>query len=217
MDALFDLLQPPPVFMDTHGCKHCGGEEIVMDGLLTCKSCFSQTPYLDYDKPSMNHQPEIANYAYKRTTHFREVLNQFQGKEITTIPEYILELVRNQDATKVTYETTRDILRANGLKRFHEHITYINAFLFKVKALFIPIDIEEKLCALFTRIQAPYNKCRPDARNNFLSYHFILKKLLEIVNFTTFNHHLRLIKDKKKSVNQTAIWNEICEMNNWIK
>ena len=80
-------------------CK-CGGELVPIDyeGILVCKRCYNQTPYLiEHEKPSYKEPPkEVCFYAYKRINHFREILAQFQAKETTQIPEEVLKISKRK-------------------------------------------------------------------------------------------------------------------------
>ena len=80
--------------MPTDACTHCGGELIPIDheGLMVCKECaVSETFLIENERPSYKDPPlEVSFYAYKRINHFREILAQFQAKETTQIPEYVL-------------------------------------------------------------------------------------------------------------------------------
>ena len=215
MDALFDSLQPPKVFCDVvpNECRLCSGETIVMEGLKTCKSCFAQEVYLEPNQINPHEPLEVCCFAYKRVNHFREIVAQFQAKEITTIPPYILDLVEAHKGD-LSYAVTKQILKGHGLKRYYEHITFINER-FGVKPPFIPLEVESHMTTMFIQIQAPYMRHRPDSRNNFLAYHFVLKKLFELVRFTDYIPLLQVLKDKKKLKEQLHIWKLICTDLGW--
>ena len=216
MEHLFDLLQPPKAFFDVkpNVCRHCTGETIVMDGLITCKSCFAQEAYIEPNQIQPHEPLEISNFAYKRINHFKEILAQFQAKEITTIPPYILDLVEAHEGP-LSPAVTKQILKDHGLKRYYEHITFINER-FGLKPPHIPVEIENQLTAMFIQIQAPYTRHRPESRNNFLAYHFVVKKLFELINFTEFIPLLQVLKDKKKLKEQLNIWRLICIDLGWM-
>ena len=68
-------------------CNICKkGELIYVDseGMSVCSNCSNSIKYLiEIDKPSYKEPPkEVCFYAYKRINHLKEILAQFQAKEI---------------------------------------------------------------------------------------------------------------------------------------
>ena len=84
----------------TDVCQSCyKGELIPLDdeGVLICNNnlCAVSIPYLiENEKPSYKEPPkEVCFYAYKKINHLNEILNQFQAKESTIIPEEVMNEV----------------------------------------------------------------------------------------------------------------------------
>jgi hypothetical protein len=206
-------------------CHKCNkGEMILMDddGILLCNKCFHSVQYLiDNEKPSYKETPkEVCFYAYKKINHFKEILSQFQGKETTKMPDEVIENIKHQikkeriDLSTLTYAKTKEILKKLGYNKYYEHITYIKQKM-GIQPLTMSPELEETLCNLFIDIQAPYAKCVPDYRVNFLNYYYVLYKLLELLGETKYLPYIPLLKDKDKMLMQNIIWNGICKILDW--
>jgi hypothetical protein len=206
-------------------CIQCNkGEMILMedDGILLCNKCFHSVQFLiDNEKPSYKETPkEVCFYAYKKINHFKEILSQFQGKETTKMPEEVIENIKQQvkkeriDLSKLTYSKTKEILKKLGYNKYYEHITFIKQKL-GINPLTMSPELEETLCNLFIDIQAPYAKCVPDYRVNFLNYYYVLYKLLELLGETKYLPHIPMLKDREKLLEQSVIWKEMCRILDW--
>ena len=202
MDVFFDMMKPPPVFANVQIICHCGGELIEMEGLSLCKSCFNESTRIDYNKVDV--PMEIAAYSYRRINHFREILSQFQAKHVTILPQSVYKLIEAHDGP-LSYEVIRDILKANKLKRYYEHVYFI-ANRFGLEVPFISKLDEERLCGLFIAIQGLFGKHCPAARSNFLAYNFVLRQLLNIIGITKYDHLLPDLKNVSKQRIQDNTW-----------
>jgi hypothetical protein len=82
-------------------CQFCRQGEMIAvesEGIMVCNQCAKHVVFLiDNEKPSYKEPPkEACFYAYKRINHFREILAQFQAKETTSIPDHVLESIKQQ-------------------------------------------------------------------------------------------------------------------------
>ena len=88
---------PEATQMMTEHCVGCNvaREEISSEGILVCPKCGSEEYSLVVsDFPSFRDPPkERNNYAYKKINHLNEILNQFQAKESTMIPDEVMNEV----------------------------------------------------------------------------------------------------------------------------
>tara|TARA_B100000424_G_scaffold244165_1_gene214242 strand:+ start:2179 stop:3261 length:1083 start_codon:yes stop_codon:yes gene_type:complete len=206
-------------------CKSCNKGELIPvshEGILICNHCSKNYRFLiDNEKPSYKEPPkEVCFYAYKRINHFREILAQFQAKETTDIPEYIIEKMKQQikkeriDLTQMTNKKTKDILKKLGYNKYYEHIPFIKDKL-GIKPPVMTPNLEETLCNLFMDIQAPYAKYCPRERVNFLNYYYTVYKLCELLNQTDFLPYFPMLKDREKRIEQDVIWKKICNDLGW--
>jgi len=192
-----DVIQAP-----TSGCPHCLGELVEMPEGLVCKSCFVVSPLYKTE-----HDPtkEII-LGYKRISHFRELLFQFQAKESTTIPQQVYDLVKQNGP--ITLKKTKQLLKDNNLCRYYEHVSFINHHLGEPVPYFSR-ELEDTLCKMFLAIQSSHQ--RHCIRKNFLNYSYVIYKFLELLDERTWMSSLPQLKDPKKIVIQDTLWIKICD------
>lgn len=206
-------------------CQNCNRGELILvaqEGLLVCDRCSSSFPYIiDNDKPSYKEPPkEVCFYAYKRINHFREVLAQFQAKESTQIPEEIIERIRTQikkerlTLQQLDNKRVKEILKKMGYNKYYEHIPFIKDKL-GIKPPVMSPQLEETLCSMFMKIQAPYAKYCPSNRTNFLNYYYTVYKLCELLDQRQFLEYFSMLKDREKRIEQDNIWRNICHELEW--
>jgi len=120
-------------------CKENFNKDIEMitnhnEGFMSCTRCGNmEYVVIESDKPNYKDPPPEATYfAYKRTNHLNEILNQIQAKESTDIPDDVLELIKEEirkerikDLTKLTNAKVRHFLRKLNLNKYYEHIAHI--------------------------------------------------------------------------------------------
>ena len=208
---------------DASKCDVCKGEMIKVEyeGSMICKTCFVTKPYLiENDTSSYTDNPkEVSFYAYKRLNHFKEILNQFQAKETTHIPAYVIDSIKSQikkerlDIAYMSHHKMKTILKKLKFNRYYEHIYYIKNEL-GINPLVMSNELENTLCSMFVSIQSPYSKICPKERVNFLNYYFTLYKLCELLGETTYLQYFPMLKEQKRR-EQDVVWRKICVELNW--
>ena len=210
-------------------CTYCHkGEFIPQDeeGILICnnRECGKFITYIvDGSKPSNKEPPNEVSYtAYIRLNHFKEILSQFQAKETTQIPEFVIEDIRNRIkkerikdyANELNYDKMREILRKLGYNKYFEHIQYINS-IFGIRPPIMSDELHETLCVLFIEIQKPWAIHCPANRTNFFNYTYTLYQLCVLLDQTQYLPYIPLLKDAEKQREQDAIWKKVCETLDW--
>jgi hypothetical protein len=210
----------------TEHCVACNiaREEISSEGILVCPKCGSEEYALVVsDFPSFRDPPkERNNYAYKKINHLNEILNQFQAKESTIIPEdvmneVILELRKRRidNIADLSEEDIRQILKKLGRSKYYEHRAHILSRLNGNPPPTITPEIEEKIRAMFQEIQAPFLLYCPDDRTNFLSYSYILYKFFELLELDEYKVFFPLLKSRDRLIAHDFIWKKICDYLQW--
>jgi len=209
--------------------EHCIGcnvarEEISSEGILVCPKCGSEEYSLVVsDFPSFRDPPkERNNYAYKKINHLNEILNQFQAKESTMIPEEVMNEVvleirkrRINNIADLTEKEIREILKKLGRSKYYEHAAHILSRLNGNPPPTITPEIEEKIRAMFQEIQAPFLLYCPNDRTNFLSYSYILYKFFELLDLDEYKVYFPLLKSRDRLISHDAIWAKICDYLHW--
>lgn len=205
-------------------CEECLIEKMIIqsESTLVCPEC-GDTEYiiLNNDKPNYKEiSTDVNCFAYKKKNHFKEILNQIQGKESTTIPDEIYQKILEElRKTRVKTEDVkkqkiRDILRKIGHTKYYEHRSNI---IYKIKGI-PPItlsrDIEDRLLLMFDDLLKPYAKCCPKTRKNFLNYYYVIRKLCEILGLKEIlkTEHLPHLKSRKKLAEHDQIWKEMIKL-----
>ena len=207
-------------------CQFCRQGEMIpieSEGIMVCNKCSKQVVFLiDNEKPSYKEPPkEACFYAYKRINHFREILAQFQAKETTSIPDHVLESIKQQikkeriEISQFTDKKAKEIMKKLGFNKYYEHIPFIKDKL-GIKPPVMTPDLEERLCNLFMEIQGPYAKFCPDDRVNFLNYYYTVYKLCELLGRHEFLPFFPMLKDREKRIEQDQIWKQICLEFDWV-
>lgn len=207
-------------------CINCNIEKTlhIYEGMLTCTICgSSELILIDSDKPNYK-DPIIENKpsGYKRMNHFSELLNQFQGKESTEIPNDVFEKIINElnklrieDLSTLNNYTMRAILKKLGLNSYYEHIPYIINKLNGVPPPCLTRELEDKLRQLFRELQEPFMLFKPKDRKNFLNNNYIFRKLFELLEQDAFLPYFPVLKSKDKLYEHDQVWKKICQFNGW--
>lgn len=217
---------PDVVQLMTEHCQQCNvaREEISSEGILVCPRCGSEEYALVVsDFPSFRDPPkERNNYAYKKINHLNEILNQFQAKESTIIPEdvmneVILEIRKRRIANiaDLTEEDIRQILKKLNRSKYYEHRAHILSRLNGNPPPTITPEIEEKIRTMFQDIQAPFLLYCPNDRTNFLSYSYILYKFFELLDLDEYKVFFPLLKSRDRLIAHDQIWFKICAYLQW--
>lgn len=217
---------PEVVQLMTEHCLQCNvaREEISSEGILVCPRCGSEEYALVVsDFPSFRDPPkERNNYAYKKVNHLTEILNQFQAKESTIIPEDVMNEVileirkrRINNIADLTEEDIRQILKKLNRSKYYEHRAHILSRLNGNPPPTITPEVEEKIRAMFQDIQAPFLLYCPNDRTNFLSYSYILYKFFELLELDEYKVYFPLLKSRDRLIAHDQIWKKICEYLNW--
>jgi hypothetical protein len=207
-------------------CDTCNiaREENSEEGILVCPQCGSEAYMMVVsDFPSFRDPPkERNNYAYKKINHLNEILNQFQAKESTIIPDEVMNEVvaevkkrRIMNIAEMTEKDIREILKKINRSKYYEHATHILSRLNGNPPPTITPEIEEKIRAMFQDIQAPFLLYCPDDRTNFLSYSYILYKFFELLELDEYKVYFPLLKSRDRLISHDIIWKKICDYLRW--
>jgi uncharacterized Zn finger protein (UPF0148 family) len=230
VDSYMSVVDPNhvrPMNLETvdlcHQCKSplmC----LAQDGIILCTECGAQELLLvEQNRPIMRQSSkEASHFSYKRINHFNEWVSQAQGKESTEISEEIFQRIINElkkekiyDPKTITYSKMREILKRLKINKYYEHSVYIISKLNGNPTPHFPPELEEKLRNMFKEIQGPFLRHCPKERKNFLSYSYVLYKMLELLEKDEYLPFFPLLKSREKLHMQDEIWKCICEDRNW--
>ena len=208
-------------------CSKCGSDNrniVINEGIVQCNNCFCvESVIIDHDQPSYKDPPkEVTYFAYKRINHLNEWISQIQGRETTTLDntvyDQILIEIKKQKITNmadVTEKKVREILKKLKQNKWYEHSAHI---VNKLNGLPIPHfepELEEKLRNMFKMIQPCFVKYAPPDRKNFLSYSYIMYKMLQLLGRDEYLGMFKLLKSRDKLYQHDIVFKKICEELNW--
>lgn len=221
---------PRPVQRIAEVCTQCEDEGNVVHfpdtSELVCDRCGMVISVLISEELTYREEQEtsskVVSYSYKRENHFSEWLSQLQAQEMTTIPDEVLDQLREEfkklkitDVTKITQKKVRALLKKLKLNKFYEHVPHITNTLTNLRPPRLSQVLEEKLRLMFKDIQIPFDKHCPSDRKNFLSYSYVLYKFCELLSEDEYLPLFPLLKSKEKLFQQDCIWKEICKELRW--
>jgi hypothetical protein len=182
-------------------CSNCNNNifDNIDDNTYVCINCSTEfvtikntSSYKDVDRVNI-----CTKYTYNRKVHFRDCINQYQGKQNCTINQEIYDQLDEQfkihsllqgnenDSKEYRYERiTKDIimmfLKELGYSKHYENVNLIHYNITGKK----PDDIshlEEKLMHDFDQLTELYDKIfvKKINRNNFINTQYVLYQLLK--------------------------------------
>ena len=206
-------------------CDNCNVEKslIINESLYVCETCGEcNSTIVETEKTSYKDNIiENHNFSYKRYNHFIEWLNQFQALESTTIPLSVYDKIKKEIVKQKLHlnnldgDNMRPLLKKINENKYYEHINHIINKLNKIPPPKFNKSVEEKLKLMFKKCQDPFNKVCPIDRKNFLSYSYIIRKFLELLNETKYIDSFPLLKSREKLYEQDIIWKKMCNLLQW--
>ena len=195
-----------------------------IEGFMSCTNCgYMEYVIIESDKPNYKDPPPEATYfAYKRTNHLNEILNQIQAKESTEIPENVLDAVKDEvrkeridDLTKLTNQKVRYFLRKLGMNKYYEHVAHIINRLNGLPPPIITKQIEDKIRIMFSAVNSVWGDIAKKDKKNFLNYHYVLFKFVELLGHDEYKVLFPLLKSRDKIAAHDLIWKDICDKLGW--
>lgn len=215
----------------------CGNftDFINTENTITCEQCSLertiqsvQTSFKDIDRVNMSQK-----YKYEKKVHFRDTVNQYQGKQnkkISDQPMYdkleeeflkfgIINLMTNnwhERHTNVSKDLIYMILSENGYGKKYEDINYIHNY-FTGKPCPDMSFIEKEIFEDFDLVVEAYNGLPPELvnRTNFLHNRYVLYQLLRRRKVKVDNDDFDILKTRERLIEHDEMWEKICEKLEW--
>lgn len=200
-------------FEDAPKCPECNIQYTSEPsrGLLICEMCGLSLVDMDCPThaPTLRDEVKPVNFSYKRINHFNDWLAQIQAKEKVSVSDDVIHSVHKDiglDTTTPTHEEIRLSLKRLKMRKIYEHTAQVRAKITGVLPPQMTPEFEERCRLMFIAIQGPFERHRPPSRKNFLSYSFVLAKILELLGCDAYQDTLSLLKGKDKLDKQLLIW-----------
>ena len=174
-----------------------------------CGICFDEPEFVVTD---LHTYIPIFKRKYCRLDHFREVLNQYQGKEGREIPEDIVQRVRDELAREPM--SVKQALRDLKLTKYVENANYLEFIINSKPMPYIPKLIEDKLVRYFKVIDRTFTELYSD-KQSFMSYYYVIYKLLELMGQHELMKDVPILKTRSRIRQHDKVWHAICEELGW--
>lgn len=191
-------------------CAKCGTEQPILH---------NQFSYSDSSRVNMSNK-----YMYVRQVHFRDCMNQFQGKQNCQISEELLDKLRSMiDKFQLPYQTLtrQDIVQM--LKELKCQKQFKNVRLIHHRLTGEPLpdisNLEQKLLQDFNILSELFNQLfietKKTDRSSFINTNYILYQLLKKHKYPCEEHDFQLLKtfERKKFCDETC--RELFKHLNW--
>ena len=109
----------------------------------------------------------------------------------------------------------KEILKRLGLNKFYEHSVHIMNRLNGLPMPNLSPELEEKLRAMFRQIQPLFVKYAHSNRKNFLSYAYVIRKFIQLLEKDQYLVNFPLLKSRSVLHEQDQVWKKICEELKW--
>ena len=221
---------PARVAMATRDeCPRCASHTKLLlcaaKSLMTCPTCGYAVTYLDATSSSTAFD-DVVDYSqdsYKRINHYTRHIALCQGKEAHRVPDDILHTVMKdlyhrqgvRSADEITFLRVRESLRKLKLRKAYDHAVQVAGRLIgRPPPRVTPLQ-EEKLKAMFLKMQPAFQRHAPSNRTNFLSYSYVLYRSFQILGLTHMIDSVCLLKGRDKLEANDAIWARMSEDLGW--
>ena len=170
-------------------------------------------------------QPSRRKCIYKRSDNFKVILNQFFYGGNRVVPDDIMKMIRDEihDGTNILYPyeipltipILECILKRNELTMYKDSIYFVY---FKLSGGSFPHITPKEyntILNVFNVVSSIYDKYKPKSRKSFLNYHFVLKKLLIMLERVEYAKCIKQLKTHSKQKELERMWELITKDRGW--
>ena len=198
------------------------------DGFLICVQCNTTQVHTERFGVSgtscSSDDADVQNTSAKRENNFREFLHLLQGKKPNMDFEEKMPSITRKLSRMVLAITGGDFkaqdrivdsLCSMGLRKFGKFAVLIESRIRGIPMIRLPIQLENRMCAMFLIIVDPHERHKLPHRKHFLSYAYCAWQFCRIEKMPQFFCLFRLLKDQKKIAHQDQVFKNICAEVGW--
>jgi hypothetical protein len=216
-------------------CEVCGNstEFSNIDNIQICETCgaeklkySTQTNYKDVER--INLSPK---YKYKKSVHFRDTVNQYQGKQNKKINQKVYDDLEtefykhnlieprgtktfHEQHKKITKEHVYTFLSETGHNKYYEDINLIYRYFTGNPCPDIS-HLENELFSDFDKVAGVYKTLTDIDRTNFLNGQYVLYQLLRRRGVSVRESDFDILKTRERLSEHDDIWMRICVVLEW--
>ena len=209
---------------DEYFCPQCSEpmEFMSEENDYVCNDCgFFESVLPTHDGVFTSIDTEQQKTVYIKIHHFTEWLDQLQGRKgfipsevFNDIKEYLAKR-HITDMNKLDHTFIRNLLKQLKYSKYYDHVPLIICQLQGYNSIDIDIETEERLKQMFKDLQRPFYIVRPEDRNNFLSYGYVIHKLCILIGRHDLANIFPLLKNRKILIEQEQIWKDMMDILGW--
>lgn len=220
---------------DDFVCTDCSSSNMIVESAkssMICLDCGLSRDWQDPNLPQWSNETNLTKqYRYKRPTYFIDHLNRMQAKENVILPKELMQEIMKElhkrritNSNDITEKLIKNILRSIGKSEYYDNIhTIILKLSGKTPTRLTP-ELEHTLISMFQKTLEPFEKHKHliKGRTNYLSYPYVIRKLLHIIadnenhaELKQFGRSCSLLKSHEKLRDQEKVWERICKDLNW--
>ena len=219
-----EQVQPPAVevVQDDASCRCCGSENILTisaKSTLTCQDCGYSFIVLDANSSTLNLGDDVnfsQTFSYLRSNHFNDCLLRIQGKESYVVPQEtineVMEALYENEVhpDEVNNKTVLAVMKKNKMKsKTYKHTTQIVSRISGRPPPRLSSEHDNVAKLIFSAIQEPFARHCPPERKIFLSYSYVVYRILELLGCDELLDSISLLSGKGKISSQDAIMEKI--------
>lgn len=219
-------------------CQICKSNHIIIsDNVAICVSCGGETD-MSISTPSykdISRTNILQKYSYERRSHFRDCINQFQGKQHCKIPAEVYEdlkaqmlkhnlLIGDENTCKeerysrVKKEHIMLFLRELKYDKQYENLNYIYSQITGAKCYDIS-HLEDQLMSDFDTLVNLYIKKfkyeKKISRKSFMNIHYVFFQLLNKNKYICKKEEFNILKTADRKTFHDDIFKELFEELGW--
>jgi len=206
--------------------KNEGSTQIICGecGTIYNNTCNDNITYYDYTRVGVNQK-----YHYEKRCHFRDTINQYQGKQNKYIPPAVystleemlishglVNVIENEKLkrySKVTKDHITLFLKESDNSKYYEDIQLIYSNI-TGKAKPDISKYEKQLYDDFDKLVQVF-LTTDNKRKNFLNSHYVLRQLLLRQGIKVHDKELNKLKTRQRLQRHDDIYEKCCEKLNW--
>ena len=200
-------------------CTECQGEELIhRNGNVICIECGLEEQILittDASFKDIDRVNTSSRYEYDRHTHFRDAINNIQGKQNVKIKDEIYDIlnqcVKQNKMSNVTPEHLLLFMKENGLSKYYDHVYLIHKRMTGIDCAPNISMYETELYIRHEMILPIYNEVKPKDKKNFINAHYVLLQILRQLGWEPHRTDYEILKTRDKLIEHDDTWLKICE------
>lgn len=194
-------------------CHKCNCFRIICEDINyvcpKCGDCIIHSFYVPAYSDTSQYYLVPRKSVYKRTAYFESLIHNLQARTFVKISDETLNEIKENMNCNTDINSLKRVLKKMKLTQYYKYLYYILEQLYGKTHEPLTINEERKLIKLFKQLQDSFEKNKPDSRDNFINYNFVLYKLLPQIGRADLCEFVPLPKNKHLLKKHELLWQQI--------